>query len=257
MGSMNSPRSVDTDVGCKSVRLILVRHGESEWNRDNRFAGWADIALTDRGVAQMHELGCQLFERGYVPDVAFVSRLQRSYLSSQHLCEGGGWAGLLCHSDWRLNERHYGKLTGMSKLDAVQKYGLEPVRAWRRSYSAVPPVLDSPQNQTLLNQHYADLPSQVIPAAESLSDVVNRTSRMWVERIRPILRCGNSVLVTAHGNSLRALATVVEGLTPTEAEQLEIPNASALVYEVMEDESLRCLNRLTSKLPNQNKTIVI
>ena len=244
-------------MSSKSARLILVRHGESEWNRDNRFAGWADIALTDRGIAQMRELGSQLAECGYVPDVTFVSRLQRSYLSGQHLREGGGWGSVLHHSDWRLNERHYGELTGMSKLDAVQHYGLEPVRAWRRSYSAVPPALDRSRNETLLQQRYTDLPNQVIPKAESLSDVVSRTSQVWLERIRPILRCGNSVLVTAHGNSLRALATVVESLSPTEAEQLEIPNASALVYQVRPDESLHCIDRLASQLPNQNKTIVI
>jgi 2,3-bisphosphoglycerate-dependent phosphoglycerate mutase len=109
----------------------------------------------------------------------------------------------------------------------------------------------------LLNQQYADLPNQVIPATESLSDVVIRISQVWLERIRPILGCGNSVLVTAHGNSLRALATVVNGLSPIEAEQLEIPNASALVYQVMPDDSLRCMYKLSSKLPNQNKTIVI
>lgn len=216
-------------------QLVLIRHGESEWNRENRFTGWADIPLTERGTSQMRELGELLCKARLIPDITYTSRSRRSCVSNEVLLESMGRRDVLTSIDWRLNERHYGKLTGLSKHEATKTFGAAAVQRWRRSFDAAPPLLDLAQSQTLLGDAYDDLPFDFIPKGESLAQVVTRVRACWDEKLLPELRAGKRVLVTAHGNSLRALVKVIEGISNQDIASLEIANARALIYDLNAD----------------------
>jgi 2,3-bisphosphoglycerate-dependent phosphoglycerate mutase len=214
-------------------QLILIRHGESEWNRDQRFTGWADVGLTELGHAQMHEAGALLPREGWVVDLAFTSVLSRCVRSQWALLEGMDRVWVPVVLDWRLNERHYGALTGLSKPAAVAAHGAAAVQRWRRSFDVPPPQgRGDGGGHPIVDERYANLPAASIPSGESLAQVVDRVRPVWRGAIADALACGRRVLVTAHGNSLRALLKLIEGIADHDIASLEIPNAVPIVFEL-------------------------
>lgn len=195
----------------------------------------------------MQEVAHLLKAAHLFPDVAFTSRLQRCRTSQDLLLETIGRGKVKLHDDWRLNERHYGALTGMSKVGASQVFGNAEVRRWRRAFDVVPPLLESKKNRMLIGSNYDDLPQELIPRGESLEHVVQRVARCWEEALLPAVLAGNRVLVTGHGNSLRALLKIIEGISDRAIASLEVPNARALVYE-MQGGCLKQIDRLGSSI---------
>ncbi|MCY0388419.1 2,3-bisphosphoglycerate-dependent phosphoglycerate mutase [Robbsia sp. Bb-Pol-6] len=213
--------------------LILVRHGESQWNLEQRFTGWADVGLTARGIEQMRVAGTALLSEGIELDVTFSSALSRCIHSLWILLESMDMVWVTQHVDWRLNERHYGALTGQMKMRAEERYGTLAVKEWRRGYAAQPPPLDEAAREYVnLDQRYAGVPARDLPKTESLSQTVGRVSKAWVEAIAPQLLYGRSVVVVAHGNSLRALTKIVEELSDAEVGQVEIGNGEPCIYDI-------------------------
>ena len=211
--------------------LILLRHGESTWNRENRFTGWTDVPLTDRGIEEAVAAGRLLAAEGVLPDVAHTSVLERAittlYLASRELDR----LWITVHRHWRLNERHYGELQGLDKAETAAQHGEDMVHLWRRSYDVAPPPLapDDPRHPRF-DPRYADLAPDLLPAAECLKDVVVRMLPYWHDRIVPDLRRGRCVLVAAHGNSLRALVKHLDEISDEAIPDLNIPTGVPLVY---------------------------
>lgn len=220
-------------LGRRMPQLILIRHGESEWNRDNRFTGWADVGLTGRGRIHMHDAGTLLRREGIAVDVAFTSVLSRCVLSQWALLEGMGLVWIPTVSDWHLNERHYGALTGLSKDAAIDSYGADAVRRWRRSFDIPPPAGEGDGGgYPMVDERYAHLLPSEIPLGESLAQVVERVHPAWERFIAPALRGGKRVVVTAHGNSLRALMKIIEHIVNDDIALVEVANAIPIVYEL-------------------------
>lgn len=217
-------------------RLILIRHGESEWNREDRFTGWADVGLTAEGMAQMQGAALALREAGIAVDLAYSSVLGRCVRSLWVLLEALECVWMPQRLDWRLNERHYGGLTGQSKSQAEAAYGAEAVRRWRRSFDAEPPALsDSAQEHIAIDRRYAGVPPERIPTGESLKQTVERVREVWQQSIVPSMQTNRSVAVIGHGNSLRALIKVIEGRADAEIAQLEVGNGTPIVYALTAD----------------------
>lgn len=211
--------------------LILLRHGESVWNLENIFTGWTDVALSEKGTAEASASGAVMKEACVPVDVVHTS-LQRRAINTAALAldaMGLGWIPVKRH--WRLNERHYGALQGLNKKDTSDKYGLEQVHVWRRSYSTPPPALEvSDERHPIHDPRYADLAPEQIPATECLADVFERMLPYWHDAIVPDLRAGKAVLVAAHGNSLRALVKHLDGISDDEISDLNIPTGVPLRY---------------------------
>ncbi len=221
-------------------QLILIRHGESEWNRDNRFTGWADVGLTEPGRAHMLAAGVLLRKEGLLVDHAFTSLLSRCIVSQWALLEGMERAWVPAVLDWRLNERHYGALTGLSKAAAIDAFGSEAVQQWRRSFLVPPPLGGGDGGgYAMVDGRYDHLKAEEIPQGESLAQVVERVRPLWDTAIADSLRAGNRVAITAHGNSLRALIKIIAHTADDDITQVEIPNAVPMVYEL--DKSLEVL----------------
>ena len=221
-------------------QLILIRHGESEWNRDNRFTGWADVGLTERGRTHMHAAGALLRKEGLLIDLAFTSLLSRCILSQWALLEGMDRVWVPAVLDWRLNERHYGALTGLSKAAAINTFGTEAVQQWRRSFLIPPPLgAGDGGGYATFDERYDHLKAEEIPQGESLAQVVERVRPLWETAIADSLRSGKRVVVTAHGNSLRALMKLIARIADDDITEVEIPNAVPMVYEL--DKSLEVL----------------
>ncbi len=214
-------------------KLVLIRHGESTWNQDNRFTGWTDVPLTDTGVEQARQSGRLLKDAGYDFDVAYTSVLKRAVWTLWHCLDQMDRTWLPVLHDWRLNERHYGALQGLNKADTAKKYGDEQVLIWRRSYDTPPPVLDpsDPRGQRA-DIRYARLDPEQIPLTECLKDTVARVLPCWHERIAPAIRGGQRILIAAHGNSMRALVKYLDGISDADIVGLNIPNGIPLVYEL-------------------------
>lgn len=217
------------------MHLILLRHGQSEWNLQNRFTGWTDVDLSDRGREEAHEAGLKIIKAGYRPTYYFTSFLRRAIHTLQIAADAMRLDYVPVVKDWHLNERHYGALQGLDKKLTADKYGPEQVHIWRRSYDVQPPALDAadpdaPQNQDM----YADLSADELPLTESLRDTIARVRPCWEERIIPALRLYDTVLVAAHGNSLRGLVMMLRGLSPDEIVGVEIPTGQPLVFELDE-----------------------
>ena len=211
-------------------RLILCRHGESLWNRENRFTGWTDVDLSPEGEEEARVAGRLLSEAGLVPDVAHTSVLTRAIRTLSLILGELGSSGIKVYQSWRLNERHYGALQGLNKAETMDKHGAEQVKIWRRSYATPPPPLqldDSrhPRHDT----RYADLASP--PAAESLKDTLDRVQPYWESHIAPDIGAGRCTLVSAHGNSLRALVKLLEDISDDQIVKLEIPTGAPIVYQ--------------------------
>ena len=217
-------------------KLVLIRHGESTWNLENRFTGWTDVPLTDTGVQQAKQAGRQLKADGYDFDVCYTSVLKRAVWTLWYALDEMDRTWLPVRNDWRLNERHYGALQGLNKADMAKQYGDQQVLIWRRSYDTPPPVLDAadPRGQRA-DVRYAKLAPDQVPLTECLKDTVARVLPCWHDAIAPAIRSGQRVLIAAHGNSIRALVKYLDGIGDADIVGLNIPNGVPLVYELDDD----------------------
>jgi 2,3-bisphosphoglycerate-dependent phosphoglycerate mutase len=216
-------------------QLVLIRHGESIWNKENRFTGWIDVGLSDKGVKEAEEAGGLLKQEGFVFDVAYTSVLKRAIKTLWIVLEEMDLMWLPIHHNWRLNERHYGALQGLNKTETVEKFGMEQVQIWRRSYDTPPPALtpDDPRYPGN-DRRYAHLQDEV-PLTECLKDVVSRFLPYWQEVIAPAIKAGQRVLIAAHGNSLRALVKYLDKVSDQDIVSLNIPTGIPLVYDLNDD----------------------
>jgi 2,3-bisphosphoglycerate-dependent phosphoglycerate mutase len=216
--------------------LVLLRHGESTWNRENRFTGWTDVDLSPTGVEEAHRAGQQLRERGGTFDLAFTSLLKRAIRTLWLVLDELDLMWVPVHRSWRLNERHYGALQGLNKAETAAKHGEAQVKVWRRSYDVPPPPLDpSDPRFPGHDRRYAALAPHELPHTESLKDTVDRFVPYWLETIAPVVRTGQRVLIAAHGNSLRALVKHLDGISDEDIVGLNIPTGVPLVYELDRD----------------------
>jgi 2,3-bisphosphoglycerate-dependent phosphoglycerate mutase len=214
-------------------KVVLLRHGESDWNRENRFTGWTDVDLSARGVEEAHEAARLLKEGGYTFDVAYTSVLKRAIRTLWIVLDDMDLMWIPVHRHWRLNERHYGALQGLNKAETAARHGEAQVKIWRRSYDTPPPALtpDDPRHPSN-DPRYAGVLPDVLPLTESLKDTVARFLPYWAETIAPTVRAGKRVLIAAHGNSLRALVKHLDGISEEEIVELNIPTGIPLVYEL-------------------------
>ncbi|MDZ7894024.1 MAG: 2,3-diphosphoglycerate-dependent phosphoglycerate mutase [Sphingobium sp.] len=219
--------------------LVLIRHGQSAWNLENRFTGWWDVNLTEKGIAEATAAGALLAEKGLDFDCCFTSFQTRAIKTLNLALEAMGRLWLPVEKDWRLNERHYGGLTGLDKAETAAKHGDDQVKIWRRSFDTPPPVLEAGSAFDLsTDRRYAGI---AIPATESLKDTIARVLPYWESRIAPELKAGKRVLISAHGNSLRALVKHLSNIPDDEITELEIPTGQPIVYEL--DDDLNALDR--------------
>jgi 2,3-bisphosphoglycerate-dependent phosphoglycerate mutase len=219
-------------------KLVLLRHGESTWNRENRFTGWTDVDLTEQGVAEARRAGRLLAEEGFVFDVAYTSVLKRAIRTLWIVLDELDQMWIPVHRSWRLNERHYGALQGLNKAETAKRYGDEQVLVWRRSYDTPPPILESgDERYPGSDPRYADLGEGEVPRTECLKDTVERFLPYWHETIAPRVRAGERVIIAAHGNSLRALVKYLDDVSEADIVGLNIPTGVPLVYEL--DDSLK------------------
>jgi 2,3-bisphosphoglycerate-dependent phosphoglycerate mutase len=217
-------------------KLVLLRHGESTWNKENRFTGWTDVWLTDKGMQEAVEAGRLLRKDGFVFDVAFTSVLRRAIKTLWIVLEEMELMWIPVQNDWRLNERHYGALQGLNKTETAEKHGMEQVRIWRRSYDIQPPALTRDDDRYPgKDPRYARLRPEDIPLTESLKDTVARFLPYWQEAIAPVVRSGKRVIISAHGNSIRALVKYLDTVPEAEIVGLNIPTGIPLVYELEDD----------------------
>ena len=214
-------------------QLVLIRHGESTWNLENRFTGWADVPLTETGVTQARLAGELLRDGGFDFDIAYTSVLKRAVWTLWHCLEAMDRVWLPVVNDWRLNERHYGALQGLNKAETARKYGDDQVLAWRRSYDTPPPPLDRDDPRSARgDRRYAALSDEQLPLSECLKDTVERVLPFWHDVLAPAILSGQRVVVSAHGNSMRALVKYLDGISDDDIVGLNIPNGIPLVYEL-------------------------
>ena len=217
-------------------KLVLIRHGESTWNLENRFTGWTDVPLTPTGVAQAQQAGRLLKEAGLEFDIAYTSVLKRAIWTLWHTLDQMDRSWLPVVKDWRLNERHYGALQGLNKGDMARQYGDAQVLVWRRSYDTPPPALDSGDARSERGDlRYAALQPNQIPLTECLKDTVARVMPCWNEVLAPAIRSGQRLVIAAHGNSIRALVKYLDGIADADIVGVNIPNGIPLVYELDAD----------------------
>jgi len=216
--------------------LVLLRHGESVWNNENRFTGWTDVDLSGKGITQAHEAGILIKREGYVFDVAFTSLLKRAIDTLNIVLDECGQYWIPVVKNWRLNERHYGALQGLNKAQTAEKYGENMVHHWRRGYYNKPPALDRSDSRWPGHEiRYRDVNDDEIPLTESLDDVLKRLMPLWHSDIKPCLKSGRNVLISAHGNSLRSLVKHLQNLDEGQIEDVDIPTGIPLVYELSDD----------------------
>ncbi|MCI2959607.1 phosphoglyceromutase [Agromyces atrinae] len=216
--------------------LVLLRHGNSDWNQKNLFTGWVDVRLSDQGVGEAKRAGELLAESGVLPDVLHTSVLTRAIQTANLALDEADRAWIPVRRSWRLNERHYGALQGLDKAETLEKYGPEQFQLWRRSFDVPPPVLaDDAEYSQVGDPRYADLADGELPRTECLKDVIDRMIPYWTSDIVPDLESGKTVLVTAHGNSLRALVKHLDGISDDDIAELNIPTGIPLVYRLGDD----------------------
>jgi 2,3-bisphosphoglycerate-dependent phosphoglycerate mutase len=219
-------------------QLVLIRHGESAWNLENRFTGWADVDLTPKGTEQALAAGEKLRKAGYEFDVAYTSVLRRAIHTLWHVQDAMDLMWLPVVHSWRLNERHYGALTGLNKAETAQEYGDAQVHIWRRSYDVRPPLLEKDDERNPQNdRRYEKLSASDIPLGECLKDNVERVLPLWNESIAPALKAGKRVLLVAHGNSIRSLIKYLDQVSDKDIMEVNVPNGIPLVYEL--DDNLK------------------
>lgn len=217
-------------------KLVLLRHGESTWNQANRFTGWVDVGLTEKGIAEAIQAGKILHQEGYVFDVAYTSVLKRAIKTLWLALEEMDLMWIPVHRSWRLNERHYGALQGLNKAETAEKHGMDQVQLWRRSYDVRPPAL-TPDDERYPGKdpRYADLSPEELPLSECLKDTVARFLPYWKDTIAPTVKSGKRVVIAAHGNSLRALVKYLDDVSDDDIVGLNIPTGIPLVYELEDD----------------------
>lgn len=223
-------------------QLVLIRHGESEWNKLNLFTGWTDVELSPKGVEEASAAGKLLKKEGFSFDVAYTSYLRRAIHTLNHVLEGMEEEYIPVYKSWRLNEKHYGALQGLNKAETAEKYGEDQVKLWRRSYDVPAPALEdndprNPKNQKMFN----DVPRDLLPATESLKDCVARVVPYFEDTIKPTIKSGKKVIIAAHGNSLRSLVKYLENISDADIISLNIPTGVPLVYDL--DENFKVLGK--------------
>ena len=225
------------------MKLVLVRHGQSEWNLQNKFTGWVDVDLSEKGYAEAKHAGQILKDHGLEFDKAYTSVLKRAIKTLNIILEESDQLWLPTVKSWRLNERHYGALQGLNKAETAEKYGDEKVHIWRRSYDTLPPLMnaDDELSQTNDRRYLKD----VVPMAENLKITLERVMPIWQDQIEPDLRDGKNIIIAAHGNSLRALTKHLEGISDEDIMGLEIPTGSPIIYEL--DHDLKVIDKKTFK----------
>ncbi len=215
------------------IKMVLLRHGESIWNKENRFTGWTDVDLSEQGIKEAGQAGEILKNENYVFDIAFTSVLKRAIRTLWIALDKLDMMWIPVERSWRLNERHYGALQGLNKAETAKKFGDEQVHIWRRSYDTRPPALEKTDNRYPGNDpRYRDLSETELPLTECLKDTVNRFLPYWENNITPIIKSGKKVLIAAHGNSLRALVKYLDNIPDNEIVGLNIPTGVPLVYEL-------------------------
>jgi 2,3-bisphosphoglycerate-dependent phosphoglycerate mutase len=218
------------------TKLVMIRHGQSTWNLANRFTGWTDVGLSEQGVREAHEGADVLKREGYTFDVAFTSVLKRAVRTLWIVLDDMDLMWIPVHRSWRLNERHYGALQGLNKKETADKYGVDQVQIWRRSYDIPPGALSEEDDRhPRHDRRYADVPKELLPATESLKTTLDRVLPYWHETIAPTLKAGRRVLIAAHGNSMRALVKYLDDVSDEDIVKLNIPTGVPLVYELGED----------------------
>jgi len=221
-------------------KLVLLRHGESDWNRENRFTGWTDVDLSQTGIEEARRAAKALLDGGFTFDIAYTSVLKRAIRTLWMVLDGMDLMWIPVHRSWKLNERHYGALQGLNKAETAARHGDDQVKIWRRSYDTRPPALETKDERYPgHDRRYADLSDAELPRTESLKDTVARFLPYWHQTIAPAVRSGKRVLIAAHGNSLRALVKHLDGISDSEIVSLNIPTGVPLVYEL--DDELRPL----------------
>lgn len=217
-------------------KIVLLRHGESVWNKENRFTGWTDVDLSEKGLTEARAAGKLMREEGFVFDLAFSSVLKRAIRTLWIALDEMDRLWIPVERSWRLNERHYGALQGLNKTEMAEKYGEKQVLVWRRSYDTPPPVLDfDDERHPRFDARYAAMPQGDLPCTECLKDTVARFVPYWQDRIAPAVRSGKKIIVAAHGNSIRALVKYLDKVSDEEIVELNIPTGIPLVYELAED----------------------
>lgn len=217
-------------------KIVLLRHGESTWNKENRFTGWTDVDLTEQGVQEARSAGQLLKKEGFQFDVAFTSVLKRANKTLNVVLEELDQLWIPVEHNWRLNERHYGALQGLDKAETAAKFGDAQVKVWRRSYDVPPPALEAGDPRLNADEpRYADMKEGEFPKTECLKDTVARFVPYWLETIAPVVKSGKNVIIAAHGNSLRALIKYLDNVSDAEIIELNIPTAQPLVYELDAD----------------------
>ena len=216
--------------------LVLIRHGQSQWNLENRFTGWKDVNLTEAGEAEAREGGRLLREQGYDFDICYTSVLTRAIRTLWIALDEMDRRWLPVIKDWRLNERSYGGLQGLNKAETAEKHGMEQVMIWRRSFDIPPPELTADDERYPVNDpRYRNLPKEIVPLTESLKDTIARVQPYWEAEIAPRIKAGERVLISAHGNSLRSLVKHLDGISDAEIPSVEIPTGNPLVYDLGSD----------------------
>lgn len=217
-------------------KIVLLRHGESTWNKENRFTGWTDVDLTEKGLAEAGAAGQLMKEAGFAFDLAFSSVLKRAIRTLFIALDGMDRLWIPVHRSWRLNERHYGGLQGLNKADMVAQFGEAQVLQWRRSYDVPPPPLElSDERHPRFDPRYASIAPAALPSTECLQDTVARVQPYWEDVIAPEIKAGKSVIIAAHGNSIRALVKYLDKIADDQIVQLNIPTGIPLVYELDAD----------------------
>ncbi len=221
-------------------KVVLLRHGESAWNKENRFTGWTDVDLSDKGIAEAHEAGKLLKQEGFTFDLAYTSVLKRAIRTLWIVLDEMDLMWVPQVRSWRLNERHYGALQGLNKAETAQKYGDAQVKLWRRSYSTQPPALErTDERWPGHDPRYADVAPADLPLTECLKDTVARFVPFWETTVAPAVASGKRVILAAHGNSLRALVKYLDGISDDDITELNIPTGIPLVYEL--DDNLKAV----------------
>jgi 2,3-bisphosphoglycerate-dependent phosphoglycerate mutase len=217
-------------------KLVLVRHGQSSWNLENRFTGWTDVGLTDLGREEAHEAGKLLREGGYIFDVAYTSVLRRAIQTLWVILQEMNLEWIPVTNAWQLNERHYGALQGLNKAETAQKFGEAQVKIWRRSYDVPPPALElDDERHPRFDPRYASLTPDQLPATESLKITLDRVLPYWHSTLSPVIKSGRRVIIGAHGNSIRALVKYLDNISEADITELNIPTGLPLVYELDDD----------------------
>ncbi|HNQ94158.1 MAG TPA: 2,3-diphosphoglycerate-dependent phosphoglycerate mutase [Anaerolineales bacterium] len=214
-------------------KLVLVRHGQSVWNLENRFTGWTDVGLTEQGRAEAHEAGRLLKSEGFVFDVAYTSVLRRAIQTLWTILQESNLEWIPVTKAWQLNERHYGALQGLNKSEMAEKYGEAQVKVWRRSYDVPPPALElTDERHPKFDPRYASLTPEQMPATESLKITLDRVLPYWHSTLSPAIQSGKRIIVAAHGNSIRAMVKYLDNISDAEITELNIPTGVPLVYEL-------------------------